>query len=301
VQTPSISLLIPCYNAASFLPRLLNSVQNLSQPFDTIICYDDGSQDRTFAVAKELGLEIISGGINRGVAAARNRLAEAAQTEWIHFHDADDLIAPNFLADLSPFCRENHDVVSCDADWVDDQTRELLIPWRYDAVELSSDPLPYLISHPMSLNNSILRRNRWLEIGGCTESLSMWEDADVHVRLAYSGARFHHHPQVLTHALRRPNSFSHDYRKSWTCRVDALEHYAALPGSKHISAVLASECERAASQLALLGAHAASNRALRICRRLGGDPPKTNHPLLKRMKPFFPDYWLLWLQARIRR
>lgn len=64
---PLVSLLVPCYNAAPFLPRLMESVRAQTRPFTTILCYDDGSTDDT-AVARSLGLEIMTGQPNAGVA-----------------------------------------------------------------------------------------------------------------------------------------------------------------------------------------------------------------------------------------
>ena len=295
-----ITLLIPCYNAAEFLPRLLESVGALSSPFSKILCYDDGSGDETVAVARQFGLEIIAGNMHRGVAHARNQLAAAARTEWIHFNDADDPIAPTFVARLGPYCDDRHDVISCDADWVDEISRALVIAWRYDAAELLGDAQRYLLGHPMSLSNSIIRRSAWLSIRGCDETLTMWEDADVHFRLAGSGARFHHVPEVLTISLRRRDSFSHDYRKSWTCRVDALERYAATPLTPALSAVLAAQAEKAAGELALLDMRPAAERAIALCRRLGVRPPSSRHPLLRALRNFLPTYQLVRWQARHR-
>ncbi|MCX6954206.1 MAG: glycosyltransferase family A protein [Verrucomicrobia bacterium] len=257
-----ITLLIPCYNAAGYLPRLMESVRALTRPFDAILCYDDGSKDDTVAVARGLGLEIITGQPNAGVAKARNRLAAAAKTEWIHFHDADDLILPDYLARLAPACDDRHDVVSCDADWVDEATRGLIIAWRYDPAELARAPMRHLLTHAMGLNSSIIRRPFWESVGGCDESLAMWEDADVHIRLARGGARFFHVPEVLTNSLRHGDSFSHDYRKSWTCRVTALERYANAPGSEDVAREIASEAERAASELAALDVRPTAERAI---------------------------------------
>ncbi len=295
-----ITLLIPCYNAARFLPRLMEGVCQLTCPFSTILCYDDGSTDDTVTVARNLGLEIITGQPNRGVARARNELAAAACTEWIHFHDADDWIAPSFLERLGPQCSVAHDVVSCDADWVEDSTGAMLIRWRYNPAELAHDALSHLLANPMSLNNSIIRRTAWNEIGGCDESLTMWEDADVHIRLARSGARFHHASEVLTRSLRRGDSFSHDYRRSWVNRLNALEKYASDPGNDRIRSVLAAEAEKAAASLASLGEVVPARRAIALCRRLGGDPPTSRHPLMRALKPFLPVHVLLRWQSRQR-
>lgn len=296
----AITLLVPCYNAGKYLPRLMESVRALTRPFDAILCYDDGSKDDTVAVARSLGLEIITGNPNGGVAQARNRLVAAATTEWVHFHDADDIILPHYLEKLAPACDERHDVVSCDADWVDEATRALIIPWRYDPGELARAPMRHLLSHAMGLNSSIIRRTYWESVGGCDEKLTMWEDADVHIRLARAGARFFHVPEVHTNSLRHGDSFSHDYRKSWTCRVTALERYANAPGAEDIAADLAREAERAASELAALDVRPAAERAIALCNRLGSYPPNTGSMALRLLKLFVPAYPLLRMQARRR-
>ena len=297
---PAITLLIPCYNAAPFLPRLMESVRALTQSFNAILCYDDGSTDDTVAVARSLGLEIITGQPNAGVAAARNRLAAAARTEWVHFHDADDLIGPLFLEQLGPFCDDRHDIVSCDADWVEDHSRNLMIAWRYDSQALSRDPTAYLLQQAMGLNSSIIRRDKWIAVGGCDESLAIWEDADVHIRLALAGARFKHVPEVYTYSLRRPDSFSHNYTRGWDCRVAALERYATESLPAEVVPIIAVEAEKAAGALSFLKNRPATERALALCRRLGGNPPTSHSLLVRALKPFLPAYTILRWQQIIR-
>lgn len=300
MDLPQITLLIPCFNAAPFLPRLLQGVAALTRPFSAILCYDDGSTDDTVAVARSLGLEIITGNPNRGVAHARNQLVNAATTEWIHFHDADDWIAPIFLAQLAPKCTADNDVISCDADWVDDTTGATLIRWRYDSAKLGYEPAAHLLANPMGLNNSIIRRGKWHSIGGCDESLKMWEDADVHFRLARSGARFFHVPEVLTHSLRRADSFSHDYKRSWQFRLQALERYATHSSVEQLQPILSGEAEKVATMLMGLGDDLNARRALVLCRELGGRPPTSNHPLIRTLKPLLPAHVLLRWQIRYR-
>ena len=299
-MTPAITLLVPCYNAAKFLPRLHEAVCTLTAPFSRVLCYDDGSSDDTVAIAHSLGLEIVTGNPNRGVAHARNQLAAAARTDWIHFHDADDLIAPTFVERLAPWCDERHDVVSCDADWIGETTRHLVVAWRYDAGALARAPSMHLLSQSMGLNSSIIRRSAWDRIGGCDEKLTMWEDADIHIRLACDGARFHHISEVLTWSLRRSDSFSHDYRKSWSCRLSALERYATYPADVAVARILARESEQAAAELFSLGDEAGARRGIALCQRVGGNPPTTPNLALRALKKILPAYPLFRWQC-IRR
>jgi GT2 family glycosyltransferase len=297
---PAISLLIPCFNAGRYLPRLMVSVRASTQPFGEIVCYDDGSTDDTVAVARTLGLNIISGNPNGGVARARNRLSAAAQTEWIHFHDADDLLGAHFVERLGAACNDRHDVVTCDADWVNETTRQLEIAWRYNPGELARAPLPHLLRQGMSLNNSIIRRSVWQDIGGCDETLAIWEDADVHIRLAAHGARFFHVPEVHTFSLRHGDSFSHDYLENTRCRLRSLDKYAAMLPSMH--AVIAEQAEIAADAFLTLGSEDDARRAITLCRRLGYAVPSTDNFWVRLARAVLPPLLLLkWRHRRRNR
>jgi glycosyltransferase involved in cell wall biosynthesis len=99
---PSISVIIPCYNAARFLPETLESV--LAQTFSEfeLIVIDDGSTDGTAQVIDRyrlrLGERLISeSGPNRGVSAARNRGTRLARGRYLQYLDADDLLRPDAL------------------------------------------------------------------------------------------------------------------------------------------------------------------------------------------------------------
>ena len=97
VAKQTLALCIPAYNAANFLPRLLESARRQAVPFDEIWVYDDCSTDNTSEVAKQFGARVLVGDVNRGCSYAKNRLAEVTESEWIHFHDADDALLPVLL------------------------------------------------------------------------------------------------------------------------------------------------------------------------------------------------------------
>jgi glycosyltransferase involved in cell wall biosynthesis len=300
MSPPRVSLLIPCRNAAGYLPRLFEGVRTQTRPFDEIICYDDRSTDDTASVAQSLGARVLpADGPSTGPARARNRLAAAATGDWIHFHDADDLIDPGYLSAMLTAATREADVVFCDADWIGEEKRELWMEWRYAAAPLGADPVSYLIRQPVGINNGLFRRDRFLSIGGFDETLLMWEDNDVYVRLAAAGAHCVHVPGVFTWSLRHTDSFSHNYRKNWRCRVQALEKYAAtLPTSAR--AAIAEEAEKAAQNLVALADLEGTRPALGLCRRLGHPVPTTRHPALRFLRLVLPSLWLLRLQHHRR-
>ena len=91
-----ISVVIPAYNAAVFLPRSIASVRAQTlQPVEVIVV-DDGSTDDTKAVAAELGVRVITR-TNSGPSAAKNTGIRMASGDWIALLDADDRWSPEKL------------------------------------------------------------------------------------------------------------------------------------------------------------------------------------------------------------
>lgn len=112
-----VSVIIPCYNQARFLPDALDSVLAQTAVDWECIVVDDGSHDDTRAVAarycrKDHRIRLVSQA-NRGLAGARNRGLDEARGRYIQFLDADDLIAPEKLAlQLAALARSRRPSVS---------------------------------------------------------------------------------------------------------------------------------------------------------------------------------------------
>jgi glycosyltransferase involved in cell wall biosynthesis len=90
-----VSVVIPCFNQARFLPLSLGSVHAQDWPSIESIVVDDGSTDETSVVAHSHGATIVVRQDNRGLSAARNAGLAAAHGEYILFLDADDELLPN--------------------------------------------------------------------------------------------------------------------------------------------------------------------------------------------------------------
>jgi len=95
---PLISVIIPAYNAESYIEDTINSV--LSQEYKNyeIIVVNDGSTDNTLAKLSNYLDKIVLIDIkNHGVSYARNKAITIAKGEWVAFVDADDIWASNKL------------------------------------------------------------------------------------------------------------------------------------------------------------------------------------------------------------
>ena len=91
---PLVSVVIPTYNRAERLKRALESVFNQTFTDFEIIVVDDGSQDNTEEVIKNMQnprIRFIKHPRNLGVSAARNTGIKAATGKFIAFLDSDDI------------------------------------------------------------------------------------------------------------------------------------------------------------------------------------------------------------------
>jgi glycosyltransferase involved in cell wall biosynthesis len=89
---------IPCYNAAEFIKKTIQSALEQTLAPIEIIVVDDGSTDDSANLADELGSKIRTmRQPNQGESVARNNGFEAATGEFVAFLDADDQWEPQKL------------------------------------------------------------------------------------------------------------------------------------------------------------------------------------------------------------
>lgn len=93
-QDKLISVVMPVYNRAHLMPRILGSlVQQSYKNLEIIVVDDCSTDDIEGAIAKfnDPRIKLILREKNGGVAAARNSGVAAATGEFIAFHDSDDI------------------------------------------------------------------------------------------------------------------------------------------------------------------------------------------------------------------
>lgn len=99
MKRPTISVIIPVYNAECYLGEAIESVLVQSMSPTEILVIDDGSSDDSLAIAQRYGSFVhCYSQAHAGPGAARNLGVSVAQGEFLAFLDADDLWLPNKLA-----------------------------------------------------------------------------------------------------------------------------------------------------------------------------------------------------------
>ena len=148
---PKVSIILPTYNRAQFLPQALDSIRSQTFADWELIIVDDGSTDNTREILPKL-CEGIAQPVrfiyqeNQGAYGARNTGLDAVRGEYDAFYDSDDVWLAHHLEDCVEALETNPEV-----DWVygssqvvDYATGRVLAP---HAFHVEGQPRPFLRLH----------------------------------------------------------------------------------------------------------------------------------------------------------
>ena len=200
----SVSVVIPAFNAAPFLPQTLRAVAAQTRVPHEVIVVDDGSTDGTVDIARAHGARVVQTGGNRGPSTARNLGIEAATAPMVAFVDADDVWEPAHLATVADALDDAPDAVLAfsrirkfidEAGGAEDGPLFWISP-PVGSDGVAFDALPLLLEDNMVPQSTVVaRRAALLAAGGYDASLRYSEDYELWCRLAASS------PFVASHAV----------------------------------------------------------------------------------------------------
>lgn len=125
---PTISVVVPAYNAAPYIEECLRSIKNQSlQDFECIVV-DDGSNDGTGTIVDSFASSDSRFRVihqeNRGLSAARNVGLDLAQGAFVGFVDADDMCLPEMYERLHMHIRSlDVPIVACGYSTFEDDSK----------------------------------------------------------------------------------------------------------------------------------------------------------------------------------
>jgi glycosyltransferase involved in cell wall biosynthesis len=232
--SPTVSIIIPCYNTARFVGDTLASVFAQTRTDFEAIVVNDGSpdsevleqvlvpyRDRIVYLKQE----------NRGIAGARNTGISAARCEYLAFLDSDDMWEPDYLAvQLAELERDpSIDVLYPDAVIFGDSPHA-----GRRSFELSPSTGEVTFERVVTQECNVrvfatARRETVLRAGLFDESLRSSEDFDLWLRVLKAGGRIAYHHKVLARYRRRDGSLSAN--TVWMCNhiLKVLEKVESLP------------------------------------------------------------------------
>ena len=214
-QNPAVTVVIPAYNSAHYIPQTLDSIKAQTFSDYEVIVVNDGSDDR---VELERALEshalpiIYLSQENKGVSAARNAAIKIARGEFYAQIDADDQWLPNYLEVQLGILKGHPDVtlVYPNATIIGDESEPGL-----EFMEMSPSDgevnFESLVRQRCVVMTSVTARMSAIRKAGMfDEDLRGCEDFDLWLRLAKNGGRIVYHRQPLALYRRHAGSLSSD-------------------------------------------------------------------------------------------
>jgi glycosyltransferase involved in cell wall biosynthesis len=107
---PFFSIVVPVYNGGDTLVACLTAIQQSHFEHWELIVVDDGSTDRSAAIAQSFGAKVLHTAKRSGPAAARNLGAQVAQGTYLCFIDADCEIHADALTHFATALKQHPDV-----------------------------------------------------------------------------------------------------------------------------------------------------------------------------------------------
>lgn len=185
----SISILIPCFNQAEYLPEAIESALDQTVKCEVIVI-NDGSTDKSLEVAKRYPVKVIDQ-INKGLSSARNTGIMNATGDWILPLDADDILLENCVEEILK---------------VIESTKADIVAPSFKQFGISSEEI-ILMSNPtledFKTGNRIgyfsaIRRSALLEVGGYQPKMVFgYEDYSLWFDLLRRGKKLVTIPKVL--------------------------------------------------------------------------------------------------------
>lgn len=199
----TVSVIIPLYNKEKAIKQTLMSVLNQGNFVSEIIIVDDGSTDSSALIVKEFENPKIKFFYkqNGGVSSARNYGLEKANSDWIFFMDADDLLLSGAIEFLVNLSTKYPIATVCTANYYNVKGNEKKLGSSMKQEGIVSQPLKSLFEFKVVPRTgcTIYSRELLNKIGGFDERISIFEDTEFdlkvlkNAKIAYSPSPIYEH------------------------------------------------------------------------------------------------------------
>lgn len=204
----SVTIVIPIYNRASYLPRLFRSLSAVDYEDLEVLLVDNGSSDsslaqcRTYAQDAPMYVRVLQEP-RTGANHARNLGLDQCKTEWIYFFDCDDEFTPSFLGELMPHASSERDLLVFPTN--------LVINGRVQkrCFVTSISVASQILSSTLNTQGMLIRTSFLREVGGWDSLLQVWQDWELGIRLLLHHPRVSFFPERAYHLLHQhPDSLT---------------------------------------------------------------------------------------------
>jgi glycosyltransferase involved in cell wall biosynthesis len=193
LQMPLVSVIIPCYNQAHYLPDAIKSaLAQTHRPIEVIVV-DDGSPDNVVDVVASYPHARCVRQENQGRAQARNAGFRASRGEYVVFLDADDRLSPNAI-EAHLRCFSTHPeagFVVGDIDQIAGDGSYIYSP-RWPVLKANFYEELLKVNHVANTIGVMFRRSVFDALGGFARAFEPAEDYEILLRAARTCQSAHH-------------------------------------------------------------------------------------------------------------
>ena len=212
-EKPGVSVVIPAYNYAHYLPQAVASVLAQSHADLELLIIDDGSTDGTRATVAALAEPRLRyvWQENAGLSASRNTGLREARFPFVAFLDADDLWAPGFLAAvMEKFVALPADfaAIATGATRMDADGKPRSVPGYTDLRTGELTVRDFCLRNRPLSSSVVVKKSAFADCGGFDTALRSSEDRDMWIRLTARGHRFFFLAEPLAFIRRHPQNMS---------------------------------------------------------------------------------------------
>lgn len=223
---PKVSVIMPAYNRADILPRTIKSVLNQTYKDFELIIINDGSTDNTGDVVREIAkndsrIKYIYQANSGGAANPKNQAFLLSSGEFIAYLDHDDEWLPTKLEKQLALFKNSADknlgLVSCNVLIVNSNnnsnknSRGVHKMHKFHSIR---DLLLEGGNYAFSNSSVMISRVVVEKIGPRDESLKLFEDQDIFIRIAAAGYNFDFVDEVLVNYYIDDENLSRDFTKA---------------------------------------------------------------------------------------
>jgi glycosyltransferase involved in cell wall biosynthesis len=245
VKTPSVSVVVPAYNAERHVAETLSAILSQSHPPDEVIVVDDGSTDGTAdELARFRGEVQVLSQANRGAAGAHNTGFTAARGTYVARCDADDVWGPDKLERQLDVVRTHPEVdIALGAAWVFGREERLFAePPGEGILDERAFRRTLYRANVVCASSALIRRDLFEKLGPFADRLPC-EDYDYWLRAAKAGAVFFYDPGVLLRYRQHAGNVTNNALEMCRSRYLAHTWHADVVDDRRlVRAVLAQDC-----------------------------------------------------------
>lgn len=209
---PKVSVVIPAYNAMTYLPDTVESVLRQTFTDFEVLIVNDGSSDQVVEWACGLvdpRVKLISQE-NQGASGARNTGIAHAQGEYVAFLDADDIWEPTKL-EKQVCCLEDNPAVGLVNTWTVLINKQGKSTGSVSTSQAEGNVWKQIILYNFLVCSSVVVRRCCFDIGVFDRNLNLCEDWDMWIRIA-SRYSFAVVKEPLVYYRLHPNNTTKNYQ-----------------------------------------------------------------------------------------